>query len=75
MLTMLGGNALASPALVPRAGAVLRWMTRAAQSVSRWIERRRQLRALAELDDHLLRDIGLGREDVQRACSPSFWMH
>jgi uncharacterized protein YjiS (DUF1127 family) len=74
MLTMLGRNALASPALPRPNGAVLRSMTTAAQSVSRWIARRRQLRALAELDDHLLRDIGLAREDVRRACSQSFWM-
>jgi uncharacterized protein YjiS (DUF1127 family) len=73
MLTMLGRNALASPALPRPNGAVLRSMTTAAQSVSRWIARRRQLRALAELDDHLLRD-SLAREDVRRACSQSFWM-
>ena len=35
--------------------------------------RRRQLRALGELDDHLLRDLCLSRQDVARACSKSFW--
>jgi uncharacterized protein YjiS (DUF1127 family) len=53
---------------------MLRLMTGAAQFLSRGIEQRRQLRALAELDDHLLRDIGLEREVVRRACSQSFWL-
>src|SRR5918998_704415 len=46
---------------------------RAARAVHRWLERRRQLRALSELDDHLLRDIGLSREDAERECSTGFW--
>ena len=52
----------------------MRVMSGAAQSVARWLETQRQLRALADLDDHLLRDVGLSREDVERACSVSFWM-
>jgi uncharacterized protein YjiS (DUF1127 family) len=44
-----------------------------ARAVHRWLERRRQLRALSELDDHLLRDIGLSREDAERECSTAFW--
>ena len=39
-----------------------------------WAERRRQLRDLSELDEHLLRDVGLRREDVRRVCSQTFWM-
>jgi uncharacterized protein YjiS (DUF1127 family) len=74
MLTILGGTDLATPAPSHHAGAVVRLMTGAVQAVPRWIERRRQLCALADLDDHLLRDVGLTREDVQRACSQSFWM-
>jgi uncharacterized protein YjiS (DUF1127 family) len=73
MLTILSATAVASPAPPTQAGAVLRLMTGAAQSLSRRFERRRQLRALAELDDHLLRDIGLRRVHVRRACSQSFW--
>ncbi|MER8529542.1 DUF1127 domain-containing protein [Mesorhizobium sp. M0814] len=28
---------------------------------------------LAEIDDHLLRDLGLTPEDVRRECAKSFW--
>ena len=73
MLAIFGGTTLAAPATSHHAAAVVRLMSGAVQAVSRWIERRRQLRALADLDDHLLRDVGLTREDVQRACSQSFW--
>jgi uncharacterized protein YjiS (DUF1127 family) len=73
MLTTLTATVVASPAATTQADALLRLMTGAVQSLSRRLERRRQLRALAELDDHLLRDIGLGRVHVRRACSQSFW--
>jgi uncharacterized protein YjiS (DUF1127 family) len=74
MLTISSGTAVASRAPTTQLEAVLRLMTGAVQSLSRRVERSRQLRALAELDDHLLRDIGLGREHVRHACSQSFWM-
>ncbi|HYD64364.1 DUF1127 domain-containing protein [Azospirillum sp.] len=38
-----------------------------------WIGRRRQRRALAALDDHLLRDLGLSREDAERESAKPFW--
>ena len=38
-----------------------------------WLERSRQRRALAALDDHLLRDIGLTRDAVLRECAQPFW--
>lgn len=28
---------------------------------------------LAEIDDHMLHDLGLTREDVRRECAKSFW--
>ena len=37
------------------------------------LERRRQRLALAELDDHLLRDIGLSREQARRESAQPFW--
>lgn len=33
----------------------------------------RQRRALSNLDDRLLSDIGLSREDVDRECGKPFW--
>ena len=46
---------------------------RVARSVLRGLERRRQIRALSALNDHLLRDVGLSRDDVEAAASRSFW--
>jgi uncharacterized protein YjiS (DUF1127 family) len=38
-----------------------------------WIGRVRQRRALAELDDKMLQDIGITRYDVARECGKPFW--
>ena len=50
--------------------AVLR---RAAHAVLASSERRRQRYALAALDDHLLRDIGLTRNAIRGEASKPFW--
>ncbi len=41
--------------------------------IGTWMERRRQRRALAELDDHQLRDIGLTRAEARAECAQPFW--
>jgi len=41
--------------------------------LSVWQARSTHRRVLAELDDHLLRDIGLTRADVQRELAKPFW--
>jgi uncharacterized protein YjiS (DUF1127 family) len=38
-----------------------------------WYVRTRERQALAELDDHLLRDCGLTREQVRDELSKPFW--
>jgi uncharacterized protein YjiS (DUF1127 family) len=38
-----------------------------------WIARSRQRRALAELDDHLLADIGVSAEQAVREATKPFW--
>ena len=41
--------------------------------VSSWIERSRQRQALAALDDHQLRDIGITRLEAVREAEKPFW--
>lgn len=38
-----------------------------------WMERARQRQALAALDHHLLKDIGLNRTDVAAEVQKPFW--
>ncbi|MER9455970.1 DUF1127 domain-containing protein [Mesorhizobium sp. M0478] len=47
------------------------WLQR--RLLARWYDRHLQRPGLAEIDDHLLRDLGLTREDVRRECAKSFW--
>lgn len=44
-----------------------------ARRISSWIERVRQRQALAGLDDHQLRDIGITRAEAARECEKPFW--
>lgn len=41
--------------------------------VAAWLERSRQRRHLGELDDRLLRDIGVSRAEVEHEVSLPFW--
>jgi uncharacterized protein YjiS (DUF1127 family) len=43
------------------------------QVVSHWLTRRRERLALAELDDRLLRDIGIDRLTALREAERPFW--
>jgi uncharacterized protein YjiS (DUF1127 family) len=56
----------------PRSG-LRRTLMALADRADACIARRRQRRALAELDDRLLRDIGVTRYDVAREASKPFW--
>lgn len=38
-----------------------------------WLERHRQRRVLAGLDDHLLKDIGISRADAWQESAKPFW--
>ncbi len=45
----------------------------ALQTVEVWYERSRQRRRLAQLDDHLLNDIGIDRLAAMEEISKPFW--
>ncbi|HXV22906.1 MAG TPA: DUF1127 domain-containing protein [Alphaproteobacteria bacterium] len=49
------------------------WFLGLALRLLAWQERARQRRALLQLDDALLKDIGLTRADVERECGKPFW--
>ncbi len=38
-----------------------------------WLSRVQDRRRLAELDDHMLRDIGLSRSEAEDAAATPFW--
>jgi len=48
-------------------------LRRAFDPIVDWLARRRQLRALAELDDRLLDDVGISREAAEREIARSIW--
>ncbi|HMQ95337.1 MAG TPA: DUF1127 domain-containing protein [Amaricoccus sp.] len=58
------------PAITPSAAAIARAAT---TTILSWGDRRRQRHALAELDDHLLRDIGLTRHQARTEALKPFW--
>ncbi|OSQ51438.1 DUF1127 domain-containing protein [Marivita geojedonensis] len=47
---------------------------RVAVTLTKWSERRRTRIHLANLDDHLLRDVGLDRLTAQREANRKFWL-
>lgn len=42
-------------------------------SMARWWRIRRERRQLLELDDHMLRDVGLTRAQARREAARPFW--
>lgn len=54
-------------------GRMARAVTGAIRTFYVWMERRRQRKTLAGLDDHMLRDIGLDRHQVLQETSKPFW--
>jgi uncharacterized protein YjiS (DUF1127 family) len=48
-------------------------LSRGLAAVMRWQELARQRRALAALDDHMLKDLGLSRADAAQESGRRFW--
>lgn len=48
-------------------------LVRISRAVTTALARRRDRARLARLDTHLLRDIGIDAEHVQRECAKPFW--
>jgi uncharacterized protein YjiS (DUF1127 family) len=59
-----------------RRGMLLRPSTNVFIAIRDWlgrVQRRQDLGRLAELDDHLLKDIGVSREEALRESAKWFW--
>lgn len=52
---------------------VVRLLEEVWKTVLRWHELRRQRRALLELSDEVLKDIGISRADAMREAGRPFW--
>jgi uncharacterized protein YjiS (DUF1127 family) len=50
------------------------WAGAVIATVTLWMERSRNRRALAALDDYRLRDIGVSRFDAEQECAKPFWI-
>jgi uncharacterized protein YjiS (DUF1127 family) len=53
--------------------ATLGWLRHAFRRIVLWNQKHRQRRALLELDDHQLSDIGISREAARREAAKYFW--
>jgi len=66
----------ATLAIVGRDGRPVReanWLRRAVQLVTVWHQRARQRAHLRSLDERMLKDLGLGRADVELEVRKPFW--
>jgi uncharacterized protein YjiS (DUF1127 family) len=48
-------------------------LVKASDTLLDWQDRARQRHRLGEMDDHLLRDIGLSRADLEHEIDKPFW--
>jgi uncharacterized protein YjiS (DUF1127 family) len=53
--------------------AVSGWIDSVWNALVRWLDASRTRQTLDELDEHLLRDIGLTRDEARREASKFFW--
>jgi uncharacterized protein YjiS (DUF1127 family) len=56
-------------AAAPSAG----WIHSASDLLARWVDASRSRQTLEDLDEHMLRDIGITRDEAQREARKFFW--
>jgi uncharacterized protein YjiS (DUF1127 family) len=63
------------PAHWPTRAAALAagWIHSALDRVARWVDTARSRQTLDDLDEHMLRDIGITRDEAQREARKFFW--
>lgn len=67
------GTTFASPARTIGPARLVARMLRVLEVVDGWLARRRQRLDLGQLDDRMLKDLGLSRADVAREAGKPFW--
>lgn len=67
------GTTFASPARTTGPARLVAPMLRVLEVVDGWLARRRQRLDLGQLDDRMLKDLGLSRADVAREAGKPFW--
>jgi uncharacterized protein YjiS (DUF1127 family) len=71
--TMIASPRLVSPTFTRSASAARQPAGGFLATLERWAERRRQRRALLELSDSLLKDIGISYADAWQEGRKPFW--
>lgn len=59
--------------IAPRRPLIAALVVRFARVTSVWITRRRTRKHLSELDDHMLKDIGITRTQARKEAARPFW--
>lgn len=54
-------------------GWLVRTVLRSVSAIRKWNRRHNTRRALLEMDDHMLKDIGISRADALREGRKAFW--
>jgi uncharacterized protein YjiS (DUF1127 family) len=69
----LAGTGHRAAASAGQVGGARELLRNAGETVLTWLERAQQRRHLRTLSDHMLRDIGLSRADVENEAGKPFW--
>lgn len=69
----MSARTAAAPALPHSLPPLSRMLVAVALGIARWDDRRRTRAALARLDAHLARDIGLTEASIDAECAKPFW--
>jgi uncharacterized protein YjiS (DUF1127 family) len=72
--TKLGGAGTASVKPLRAFGKIRRVVVKCLQTIIIWQERAEQRHALAELNDYMLKDIGVSHADAYKEVRKPFWL-
>lgn len=62
-----------SGGIVPTRRPVPSKLSKSFDTLLLWLQRHRERRMLAELSDHMLKDIGVSRADIDTEAGKAFW--